>query len=71
MNRVVIPRMNMRNLPVHSLRNPKDRNMIRDKEPISMAFQIRPLKFYKVMILMSEGTKRRAEFLSQKNIISK
>lgn len=71
MNRVVISRMNMRNLPVHSLRNAKDRNMIRDKEPISMAFQIRLLEFHKVMILMAEGTKRRAEFLLQKNIISK
>lgn len=71
MNRVVISRMNMRNLTFHSFRNPKDRKMIRDKEPISMAFQIRLLEFHEMMVPMTEGIEHSAEFLSHKNILSK
>jgi hypothetical protein len=65
MNRVVVSRMNMRNLTPHSFCNPGDRKMVRDKEPISMAFQIRPLEFHEVMVPMTEGSEHSTEFLSR------
>lgn len=71
MNRVVISSMNMCNLPLHSFRNSEYRKMIRDKEPISMAFQIGLLEFHEVMVPMSEGAEHSTEFLSHKSIISK
>lgn len=60
---MIMARMNMRNLPLHRLREIRRRQMIRQEQGIRMFFQIRSLHFDKMMIAIPERGKGRAKFL--------
>ena len=63
MQGVIIPKMNMSNLALHSPRKTRSRKMIRQEDPIGMAFQIRPSQLNKMMIPTSKGFKDTTQFL--------
>ena len=63
MQRMVIARMDMCNLALHRLHNIGLRNVIRDKDPIGVFFQIRLLEFNEVRVPLYEGVDCFSEFL--------